>query len=194
MEPTDALAVLRARRAELEAELQHIDYAERLLTSSKVNTGPAALPTAPAIGSLAHTSAVPRPVGAVGAGGTMDVAVRVINEGKRTRQVDDSFLADMTSLGWSSPASDPTNTVRSALHRAASEQYRLIKRVGRGLYAPLDAEGTAAGAAVPSVPVPATQEGGSAHGTDAPRVRDHDSSGEASDLDHGFGASVVEAT
>jgi hypothetical protein len=66
-----------------------------------------------------------------------------------------------------------------------------IVKPQRGLYAlPTYVEGSTVAAVEPSIPTPSTQEEGGANGTDAPRVRDADSSGQAIHLDHGFGAPV----
>ncbi len=58
---------------------------------------------------------------------------------------------------------------------------------------PQNAESPTVGAVGLSDPVPTTREGGGASGTDAHRVRDDTSSGQAEHLDHDLGAPVMGA-
>lgn len=69
-----------------------------------------------------------------------------------------------------------------------------VHNVKRGLWqagTPTDAETAPASTEAVSVPNHSIMEGGGADGTDATRVRDHHSSWQAEDRDHGHGASVV---
>jgi len=140
---------------------------------------------------------------AFGAGGAVTagrrsvrvVALETMHSVNRVFSNDDLFAALVSEF----PDRDEDQlraNLRSALFQL--RRARAVVQVSPGLHIAShwhsrNVEGSTVAAVEPSIPTPSTQEEGGASGTDASRVRDADSSGEAIHLDHGFGAPVVGA-
>lgn len=133
---------LRERLGELDAERGHISYTLAVLD----RLAPGEVQPA----TRRHARAGRRKTKTGHPGGTLDRAVRAITSSGRAWRVDE-LVSAMRDDGWSANVANETETVRSALSRAVRDG--LVDRVGQGLYAPKDHQGTAAGGDDGQVPV-----------------------------------------